>query len=79
MPWKVRNWCTLAATRSSGGAAQTKPIFQPVSEKILPAEPTLMVRSRMPGMVISGMCLCSSKVTCSQTSSQIAMTSNSWQ
>jgi hypothetical protein len=35
----------------------TKPIFQPVSEKILPAEPTLMVRSRMPGIVISGICL----------------------
>ena len=31
------------------GAAQTKPTFQPVSEKILPAEPILTQRSRMPG------------------------------
>ena len=36
------------------GAAQTKPTFQPVSEKILPAEPILTVRSRMPGIAISG-------------------------
>ncbi len=74
---KVRNWCTLAATRNSGGAAQTKPIFQPVNENILPAEPTLMVRSRIPGTVISGMCSRPSKTTCSQTSSQMAIVSNS--
>ena len=30
------------------------PTFQPVSEKILPAEPILTVRSRMPGRAISG-------------------------
>ena len=52
---KVRNWCALASTRSRSGAAQTKPTFQPVSEKILPAEPILTVRSRMPGIAISGL------------------------
>ena len=36
------------------GAAQTKPTFQPVSEKILPAEPIFTVRSRMPSIAISG-------------------------
>ena len=50
------NWCALASTRSSVGAAQTKPTFQPVSEKILPAEPILTQRSRMPGIAISGIC-----------------------
>ncbi len=44
----------MASTRSSGGAAQTKPTFQPVSEKILPAEPIFTERSRMPGIAISG-------------------------
>ena len=38
----------------SAGAAQTKPTFQPVRLKILPAEPIFTVRSRMPGSAISG-------------------------
>ena len=45
---KVRNWCAFANTRRMSGAAQTNPTFHPVSEKILPAEPILTVRSRMP-------------------------------
>ncbi len=44
----------MATTRNSAGAAITKPTFQPVSPKILPAEPILTVRSRMPGSAISG-------------------------
>ena len=54
-------------------AAQTKPTFQPVSEKILPAEPILTVRSRMPSIAISGMWRRASKITCSQTSSHSAI------
>ena len=34
---------------ASSGAATIQPTFHPVSEKILPAEPTLIVRSAMPG------------------------------
>ena len=70
------NWCALASTRSTFGAAQTKPTFQPVSEKILPAEPIFTQRSRMPGIAISGMWRRPSKMTCSHTSSHTAMASN---
>ena len=45
---KVRNWCTFAATRSSGGAAQTNPIFQPVSNATF-----YKWRSRYGGMELS--------------------------
>ena len=48
----------------------TKPTFQPVSEKILPAEPILTVRSRIPSIAISGRWRRPSNTTCSQTSSQ---------
>ena len=44
---KVRNWCDLATTLRMSGAAATSPTFQPVSEKIFPAEPILIVRSRI--------------------------------
>jgi len=43
---KVRNWCCAAMRSASGGAATAQPIFQPVSEKILPAEPILIERAR---------------------------------
>ena len=51
---KVRNWCARATTLASSGAATIHPTFHPVSEKILPAEPILIVRSAMPGSVASG-------------------------
>ena len=38
---KVRNWCARAASVAISGAATSQPTFQPVSEKILPAEPHL--------------------------------------
>jgi len=37
---KVRNWCCRAIASASAGQAAAQPIFHPVSEKILPAEPT---------------------------------------
>ena len=46
---KVRNWCALAITSISARGPVTQPTFQPVSEKIFPAEPIRTTRSRMPG------------------------------
>ena len=46
---KVRNWWARATTPASSGAAIIQPTFHPVSEKILPAEPILIVRSAIPG------------------------------
>ena len=40
--------------RGISGAAMIQPTFQPVSEKILPAEPILIVRSAIPGSDASG-------------------------
>ena len=50
-----------------------KPTFQPVRPNILPAEPILTVRSRMPGRAMSGVWARPSNTTCSQTSSQRAI------
>ena len=46
---KVRNWWARAATAAFSGDATIQPTFQPVSEKILPAEPAFSVRSAIPG------------------------------
>ncbi len=51
---KVRNWCDFASTFRMCGAAHTKPTFQPVRLKILPAEPILTLRSRMPSSPSTG-------------------------
>ena len=56
----------MADTRCSGPVSQ--PIFQPVKEKVLPADEMVMVRSAAPGSVATGMCL-TPKVRCSYTSS----------
>ena len=45
--------CT-AATSARGPVAQ--PIFQPVTENVLPAEEIVSVRSAIPGSVASGTC-----------------------
>ena len=39
---------------SSAGAAVMYPTFQPVMEKVFPAEAMRIQRSRMPGSVIKG-------------------------
>ena len=54
---------------TSAGGAVTQPIFQPVTENVLPALPIVTVRSAMPGSVAIGMCARPSKVRCSYTSS----------
>ena len=50
---KVTNWCALAIGSASAGGATIQPTFQPVIEKILPAEPTFTTRSAMPGKAAS--------------------------
>ena len=57
------------------GAATIQPTFHPVSEKILPADPTLSVRSAMPGSVASGAKRWPSSRMCSHTSSLMTMRS----
>ena len=47
----------------AGPVAQ--PIFQPVTENVLPAEESVTVRSAIPGSVASGTCSRPSKVRCS--------------
>ena len=44
----------VAATSSAGPHAQ--PVFQPVTENVLPIEDTVSVRSAIPGSVASGTC-----------------------
>ena len=65
----------MASTEEIAGAAHIQPTFHPVSEKILPAEPILTVRARIPGCAISERWCRPSNTTCSHTSSQIAIAS----
>ena len=44
----VKNWCARAASVANSGEATSQPIFHPVSENILPADPHLRVRSAKP-------------------------------
>ena len=48
---KVRNCLTRSTARTSGAGPLTQPIFQPVQEKVLPADEMRRVRSLMPGRV----------------------------
>merc|ERR1719334_1138584 len=59
--------------RCSGPYAQ--PSFQPVTEKVFPADPMEMVRSHIPGKEATRTILLSSKTMCSYTSSEIISTS----
>jgi hypothetical protein len=72
---KVKNWCALATTSISAISPIDQPTFQPVREKILPAELMRSQRSRIPGSVASSTCSQPSKTRCSWTSSQIATAS----
>ena len=62
---KERCWRTerTARMRSVGPVAQ--PTFHPVNEKLLPALPSVIVRSAMPGRVAMGMWGCPSYQRCS--------------
>ena len=46
-------WMTLGPANNAAGPT-VQPIFQPVTEKVLPAEPIVMVRSHIPGRVAVG-------------------------
>ena len=72
----VRNCFTVRTALVSSAGAATQPIFQPVTLNDLPALPTMIVRSRMPGRVAIGTCRRPSKTRCSYTSS--AMTTRSF-
>ncbi len=51
MRWcEGEKWCVLGDRAQSGGAAATRPTFQPVRAKILPAEPIFTARSRKPSI-----------------------------
>ena len=52
-----------AATSSGGPLAQ--PVFQPVTENVLPSEEIVSVRAAIPGSVASGTCASPSKTRCS--------------
>ena len=72
----MRNCLTAVTPVTNSGGPSAQPIFQPVAEKVLPAEDIRTVRSRIPGKPASGRCSASSKARCSYTSSQT--TSTSW-
>ena len=61
----MTNWWTFEMVPISAAGPMIQPIFQPVSEKILPAEPTRTVRARIPGRVEGGTWVRPSKVRCS--------------
>ena len=69
--------CPSGCTRAAGPAAH--PTRQPVSAKSLPPEPTVMVRSRIPGRSASRRCVPGGKTQCSYTSSETATRSCSVQ
>ena len=71
---KVRNWCAARTPAVSGGGAIAQPIFQPVSEKVLPSDESVTVRSAMPSSVARQMCS-PWKTSRSYTSSVRAITS----
>nr|BFE76595.1 hypothetical protein GCM10020092_098960 [Actinoplanes digitatis] len=52
----VRNCFTRSTADTSGAGPVAQPTFQPVQEKVLPADEIRRVRSSMPGSPASGMC-----------------------
>lgn len=64
----MRNCFAERTAVTSSGGAVTQPTFQPVKEKVFPAEEMVTVRSRMPGRPARGM-WAPSKTRCSYTSS----------
>ena len=50
----VMNWCAARTAAESRGGAAAQPIFQPVSENVLPKLEIVIVRSRIPGRVAIG-------------------------
>ena len=51
---KVRNCLTVRMAATAAAGPLTQPTFQPVAEKVFPAEEMVRVRSAMPGNVASG-------------------------
>ena len=50
------HWWAMKMALAMGAGAMAHPIFQPVTEKVLPALPSVTVRSHMPGSVAMRTC-----------------------
>jgi len=74
---KVRNWCTFAATRKQRRCGTDEADLSSPSAKNLARGTYIDVRSRIPGIVISGNMFAAVEDHMFQTSSQIATVSNS--
>lgn len=61
----VRNCFVVRTAATNSRDPVTQPTFQPVKEKVLPAEEMETVRSRMPGREIRGVWAAPSNVRCS--------------
>ena len=56
LPTNVRNCLTARTAATSSVGPCTQPTFHPVTEKVLPAEEMVSVRSAIPGSVAIGTC-----------------------
>ena len=61
----MRNCLTVRTAATASAGPLTQPTFQPVAEKVFPAEEIVSVRSAIPGSVDTGMCSSPSKTRCS--------------
>ena len=50
------HWWAIRMAWAMGLGVMAQPIFQPVTEKVLPALPSVTVRSHMPGSVAMRTC-----------------------
>ncbi len=55
-PANVRYCLAVRVAATSAGGPTAQPVFQPVTENVLPSEEIVSVRSAIPGSVASGMC-----------------------
>ena len=55
-PANVRYCLAVRRAATSGAGPTAQPVFQPVTENVLPSEEIVTVRSAMPGSVHSGTC-----------------------
>ena len=61
----MRNCFTARTAATAAAGPLTQPTFQPVAEKVLPADEIVRVRSHIPGSVATGTCSAPPKTRCS--------------
>lgn len=49
-------WCTICRLNRRFAGPYAHPVFHPVTEKVLPADPIVIVRSHISGRVPRGIC-----------------------